>query len=80
MNRPEIRNQVLEVISVALGQSLPAGVEICRKSTVAWDSLKHVEIMFALEDQFSIAFTEEELVGLGDVTSIVEAIVEKNAT
>ena len=55
-------------------------MEICRKSTVAWDSLKHVEIMFALEDQFSIAFTEEELVGLGDVTSIVEAIVEKNAT
>lgn len=40
----------------------------------AWDSLKHIEVLFLLEDEFDIKISEEEMSTLTDVTSIVRKI------
>ena len=43
---------------------------------VKWDSLKHMDLMMTLEEEFEIQFTDEEIVELSDVKSILEAIKE----
>jgi len=35
-----------------------------RGSTPAWDSLKHMEIIFALEDRYDVRFDEHEFAAL----------------
>ncbi len=41
-----------------------------------WDSLKRVEIVFSLEEQFDIMLSPEEIAELNTVKSIIE-LVEK---
>jgi acyl carrier protein len=50
------------------------GENVQRDQEQAWDSLKHVEIMFAVEDQFSVKFSEEQLASLASVDEIVSAV------
>jgi acyl carrier protein len=45
-----------------------------REDIVKWDSMKHMDLMMTLEEEFEIQFTDEEIVELSDVKSIVEAI------
>ena len=42
-----------------------------------WDSLLRVEILFAIEDEFDIQFSEEELVELNTPKKLCEATMRK---
>ncbi len=44
----------------------------------AWDSMNHMLLMLALEEEFGIEFSDEELGSLKDFKSIYLALVEKN--
>lgn len=55
-----------------LGQE--AGIEGSRATMPAWDSLKHMQIVFALEDRFGIEFTEEQIPKLDSVRSIADHV------
>ncbi|HET9669900.1 MAG TPA: acyl carrier protein [Casimicrobiaceae bacterium] len=60
---------------------LPQGSEpIAREGTDAWDSLKHMEIVFALEDRYDIRFDEAEFDALDSVESIAAAVARHRAT
>ena len=50
------------------------GAKTSMDNTPQWDSLKHMEIIFAIEDEFSLEFSEEELATLTSVDHIVTAI------
>jgi acyl carrier protein len=39
-----------------------------------WNSLKHIEIVFQIEEEFEVQFDEEEIAELLDVESIVAAV------
>ena len=45
-----------------------------RHTEAAWDSLKHVEIAFLLEDHFGIRLTERDIASLSDVEQIVKLL------
>lgn len=75
-----IEKEVLAILAIILKRTFEAGAEVSRTNTPQWDSLKHVELMFAIEDRFSIQFTEEELVGLDSVSKIVMAIDNRYAS
>lgn len=72
MDRQQVESTVLRVISTILKQ--PVGREASRAELATWDSLKHVEIMFALEDEFGVVFTEDQLSQLVSVPAIVERV------
>ncbi len=40
----------------------------------AWNSLKHIEIVFQIEEEFEVKFEEDEIAELFDVKSIVAAV------
>lgn len=42
-----------------------------------WDSLKLVEIVFALEDEFDVMFNEEEIANMKSISKIYEYISRK---
>lgn len=42
-----------------------------------WDSLKHMNLILALEEEFDVTFSDEEIVELLSVEIIVEVLKEK---
>ena len=42
-----------------------------------WDSLKHVSLMIALEEEFSVRFDSEEMIGMMNFAAIKEVITNK---
>jgi acyl carrier protein len=79
MDRIHIEQTVLTVLAAVLKRPFHDSVEITRQNTASWDSLKHIEIMFALEDELGAEFSEEELVMLDSVPKIVDAVLAKHA-
>lgn len=69
--------RVLNVVSQVLGipvdeitdDSSPENVE-------AWDSLKHMNLVLALEEEFGIRFSDERIVAMLSVRSIKDAVAE----
>ncbi len=77
MDRQQIEPVVLKVVGTVLKE--PVGLDASRAGLAKWDSLKHVEIMFALEDAFDMAFSEEELSDLDSVARIIERVAARAA-
>jgi acyl carrier protein len=48
-----------------------------RDGVAAWDSLKHVELIFAVEDAFDVSFDESEMESLDSEDAIVAAVRAK---
>jgi acyl carrier protein len=42
-----------------------------------WDSLRHLLLIVKLEEEFKIRFTDNELIGLKDLDSIIETVTYK---
>ena len=66
----QIISQLMEIPVASISEN-SSGDDI-----VKWDSLKHMDLMMTLEEEFEIQFTDEEIVELSDVKSILEAIKE----
>ncbi|GJH09279.1 acyl carrier protein [Caballeronia novacaledonica] len=69
----------MTAISTVLKRRFESIDQATREHSPEWDSLKHMEIMFALEDEFGTEFSEEELADLDSASKIVSAIEAKHA-
>lgn len=47
---------------------------LCREDLPSWDSLGHIRLIAAIEEEFSIRFSIEEIEGLTSVGTLVERI------
>ena len=63
-----------QVVLATLGIEGPATGDFSRETLSGWDSLKHVAVIFAIEDEFEIRFSEEQMASLASLSAIVEAI------
>ncbi len=70
-----LKEKVIQIVSNVMGlgpdqiseESSPESVE-------AWDSLKHMKLTLALEEEFNVRFTDETIVGMLSVGLIIEAV------
>ncbi|MBC8095255.1 MAG: acyl carrier protein [Akkermansiaceae bacterium] len=76
MNPTEITSSVCEAIGVVLRKSAPVPPDFNRTANTEWDSLKHVEVMFALEERFNVQFEQEDLEKLDSVEKISARLSE----
>ncbi len=76
MTRADLDSSVRQVVGTALGRPVPADEAL---SDPRWDSLKHVEILFAVEDAFDVRFSEEEMSALESLEALVDAIERHRA-
>ena len=76
--KASVTKSVLEIISKILGRNLDLKVvNLPRKEIDGWDSLIHMEIIFACEDLFQIEFTSEEMSSLNSAETIADCICVK---
>jgi acyl carrier protein len=80
MTRSQIQAAVVELLSITVGRPIAPSESVTRDSEPSWDSLKHVELILMLEEQFAVQFKETEMAALRSSGEIVQAIEEKNAT
>ena len=72
MNQEELEYTITSVLEVILKCEIDR--DSTRKNTPLWDSLKHIEVVFALEDELKIQFPESELAKLESVQQIIEIV------
>ena len=72
---PEIETQVQELLLRILNVTpCSAGGTLVRVDVPEWDSLKHMEIVFALEDRYGVQFDESEFQMLDRPAAIAAAL------
>ena len=74
----DIEKHVRTVMGKVLGieeAKIPA--DASRESFPQWDSLMHMNLMLALEDEFSIEFTDEQIASIASLLKLIESIEEK---
>lgn len=71
-----MENQFIEILAEVL--KAPAEeLKVQFDNTAVWDSLQRVEIIFALEDEFGVQFSEEELAESTTPKRLWEALAKK---
>ena len=48
-----------------------------RDSLDEWDSIKHMQVMLALEEQFNIQFSDDEIANLVSLSDLMQAMTSK---
>ena len=79
MTRPQIHAAVAELLSITVGRPIALTEAVTRDAEPTWDSLKHVELIFMLEERFGVQFSEEEMAALRSSGDIVHAVEGKSA-
>lgn len=67
----ELLAEVLQVPAVKINNDL------AMKDLEVWDSLKHIELIVALEQGFDIQLTFDEIVAMQSVEKIKQVLAEK---
>jgi acyl carrier protein len=76
----DIESKILDVISVMAKAPRPdLNSDTSMDSVSTWDSLAHLNIIIALEEEFDIELDEAEAMDLSSVPLLVIAVAEKVA-
>lgn len=76
MASSEDASRVVAIFARVLGVDAVVAESTCRSASEEWDSLKHIEIVFQVEEEFDVRFGESDIAELRNVESIV-SIVER---
>ena len=53
----------------------PAGAgEVLRDDTAQWDSLRHIELIFLIEEEFGVTLTEAQMAELDSLSAAVRLL------
>lgn len=77
--KTNVREKALAVLSEVLGISIPTDDNPNRMALDRWDSLKHMELILRLEEEFHLRFTIEqanEITSLNDIVQMIEVYHE----
>jgi len=73
----DIKDRVIKILSYVMGipndeineQSSPDTIEV-------WDSLKHMNLVLSLEEEFEVQFTEQQILEMMNVELIILTVEE----
>lgn len=69
--------RVLQIVSDVLREPLEQLSGSSSPNTVdKWDSLNHMNLVLALEEEFGVQFTDDQIMKLLSVDAIVAALIE----
>jgi acyl carrier protein len=73
----EVRQTLTNIFSKILKQKIKVEENIFRAECSNWDSLRHVEIVFVVEDAFGIIFLPEDLEKLLSIDDFEKIVSSK---
>jgi acyl carrier protein len=68
-----------EVFAGVFGKPVDISQPLTRESFPAWDSLKHMEIIFALESATGLEFSEDQIAAIKSVDDLRTAMGQAHA-
>jgi acyl carrier protein len=71
---PILHSEVQRLLGFILRRDIGEAENPSRATEPAWDSLRHVELVFLLEDHFGIRLNEREIAELEDALGIERAV------
>lgn len=78
MSREDVFKQVNEIFwDVFDDESIVVGEETTAKDIEDWDSLEHINLIAAIEQEFGIKFTMGQVVSMKNVGEMVDIILEQ---
>lgn len=78
MQREYILGQLQEIFhDVFDDEILIISEEMNANDIAVWDSLKHISILVAIQDEFSVEFSMDEIVSIKSVGDMIDAIQKK---
>jgi acyl carrier protein len=77
--RAQIEGRIASVLSAVLSRPIALGGPALFSDDPDWDSLRHVELVFALEDAFRIRFDENEIPTLLSLETIAASVIRHMA-
>jgi acyl carrier protein len=73
-----MEQRIREMLSDVLGLGVrDIHLSTSRANTAAWDSLKHIEIVMALEAEFGVSLSVEEIEAINSVNDILRTLQAK---
>ena len=79
MNAQDVATRVESVFSQVFGNRLPFSSELARADQEYWTSLKHMELLIALELEFGIRLDGGDAVDMQSTAAVIERIAERVA-
>ena len=79
MSRDDVAAGVARILSGVLGHDVAPGTDIAASDDPMWDSLRQVEVVYAVEDTFGIRIDEADFAGLVSSKLIVDAVMRQSA-
>ncbi|MGY1703693.1 acyl carrier protein [Geodermatophilus sp. SYSU D00697] len=73
MTRDDVEARVNHVLTLVLKLPSPPDAPLERAQVPEWDSLSHIEIIYAVEEDLGVTFSEEEMGALDGSAAIVAA-------
>lgn len=70
----ELRKHTAAILSEVLNTAISAEDNPQRSEMPSWDSLKHMELILRLEEQFQVRFTIREVTGIQSLDDLVRVM------
>jgi acyl carrier protein len=70
----EVRQVIADVFALGLGD---VGPSTASRDIPDWDSVRHLDVVMALEQQFACSFSPEEMAEMTTVPAIAEMVRRK---
>ncbi|QUY43026.1 acyl carrier protein [Acaryochloris marina] len=72
--------RVIQVISTILNVPTDKlNIDSSPESVEQWESMKHINLVLAIEEEFDVQFDDEQIAELQSVKSIIEAVENTDA-
>ena len=71
--------EIAEILSLILGRPVAAGENLKRADEAKWDSLKHLEIIFAVEGAYGVLFSPDEIAAVASAADLRTKVLAADA-
>ena len=71
-----MEEKIAQILSQILGTEIHVGDNVSAQNTPKWDSLKSIEIIMTLEEEFDISFNPSDIPQLKSMDAIVKKVKE----
>jgi acyl carrier protein len=79
MTEGNVEKRVETVFAKVFGNRLPFTPDLRRADHDYWTSLKHMELLVALEVEFDVRFDGADAVDMQSIATVIERIAERSA-
>jgi acyl carrier protein len=73
MNSRQVSSRLQELFGAIIGGGTISPVDMTRDNSPQWDSLGHINIISAMEEEFGIVFTDDEILNIKSFTDALLA-------